>query len=173
MGIAETATRSSTTEPMLVGDACAMLNFHSPRLRRDVALISTRGDAFVESSPLRAAAARPGNFISRHRSLARSCRGDWASSPDVVELAVSLWASSLRDDGGCSGIGTPRRVSGRTGRRRTYGCGAATSRSTSTARSGRRTTSRRPTTRRRRIASGRRISSRPSADRGAGRLSSN
>tara|TARA_B100000683_G_scaffold255437_1_gene275041 strand:- start:272 stop:388 length:117 start_codon:yes stop_codon:yes gene_type:complete len=36
MGIAVTATRSSTTEPMLVGDACVMMNFHSPRLRRDV-----------------------------------------------------------------------------------------------------------------------------------------
>ena len=100
MGI--TATRSSTTEPMLVGDACVMMNFHDPRDRRD-AMVLTRADAFVESSPRRAAAARPGNFISRHRSLARSCRGDWASSPDVVELAVSLWASSLRDDGGCSG----------------------------------------------------------------------
>ena len=102
MGIAVTATRSSTTEPMLVGDACVMMELHDPRHRRDVALVSTRGDAFVESS-CAAAAARPGNFISRHRSLARSCRGDWASSPDVVELAVSLWASSLRDDGGCSG----------------------------------------------------------------------
>ena len=70
------------------------------------------------------------------------------------------------------GIGTRRRVSGRTGRRRTSGCGAATSRSTSTARSGRRTTSRRRMTRRKRIASGRRISSRRSAGRGAGRLSS-
>ena len=27
MGIAVTATRSSTTEPMLVGDACVMMNF--------------------------------------------------------------------------------------------------------------------------------------------------
>ena len=72
-----------------------------------------------------------------------------------------------------TGIETRRRVSGRTGRRRTYGCGAATSRSTSTARSGRRTTSRRRTTRRRRMASGPRISSRPSAGRGAGRRSSN
>ena len=74
MGIAVTATRSSTTEPMLVGDACVMMEFHDPR-HRDVSLVSTRGDAFVESS-CAAAAARPGNFISRHRSLARSCRGD-------------------------------------------------------------------------------------------------
>ena len=46
MGV--TATRSSTTEPMLVGDACAMLNFHSPRDRRD-AMVLTRGDAFTSS----------------------------------------------------------------------------------------------------------------------------
>ena len=97
MGV--TATRSSTTEPMLVGDACVMMEFHDPRHRRDVALVSTRGDAFVESSPLRAAAARPGNFISRHRSLARSCRGDWASSPDVVLSPVWLSESASNEGG--------------------------------------------------------------------------
>ena len=32
MGIAVTATRSSTTEPMLVGDACVMMEFHDPRI---------------------------------------------------------------------------------------------------------------------------------------------
>ena len=73
MGI--TATRSSTTEPMLVGDA------------------------FTSSC---GAARGARNLISRDRSALRSGRGLCASSPDVpddVLSAVWLWESASNEGG--------------------------------------------------------------------------
>ena len=75
MGV--TATRSSTTEPMLVGDA----------------FTSSRG-----------AARGARNLISRDLSARRSGRGDWASSPDVELSAVWLSASASNEDGGSVGV---------------------------------------------------------------------
>ena len=75
MGV--TATRSSTTEPMLVGDAFA-------------------------SSCGAARGAR--NLISRDLSARRSDRGDWASSPDVELSAVWLSASTSNEDEGSGGV---------------------------------------------------------------------
>ena len=72
MGIAVTATRSSTTEPMLVGDA------------------------FTSSC---GAARGARNLISRDLSACRSRRGDWASSPDVVLSPVWLSESASNEGG--------------------------------------------------------------------------
>ena len=99
MGIAVTATRSSTTEPMLVGDACVMMEVHDPR-HRDAALVSTRGDAFVESS-CAAAAARPGNFSPAaaefHRAVLRAGAADGSR---VIGLGVYLQGRYTDRDGG-------------------------------------------------------------------------
>ena len=70
MGV--TATRSSTTEPMLVGDA------------------------FTSSC---GAARGARNLISRDLSACRSRRGDWASSPDV-ELSAVWLSESASNEGG-------------------------------------------------------------------------
>ena len=72
MGIAVTETRSSTTEPMLVGDA------------------------FTSSC---GAARGARNLISRDLSACRSRRGDWASSPDVVLSPVWLSESASNEGG--------------------------------------------------------------------------
>ena len=72
MGIGATATRSSTTEPMLVGDA------------------------FTSSC---GAARGARNLISRDLSACRSRRGDWASSPDV-ELSAVWLSESASNEGG-------------------------------------------------------------------------
>ena len=70
MGV--TAMRSSTTEPMLVGDA------------------------FTSSC---GAARGARNLISRDLSACRSRRGDWASSPDVVLSPVWLSESASNEGG--------------------------------------------------------------------------
>ena len=74
MGV--TATRSSTTEPMLVGDA------------------------FMSSC---GAARGARNLISRDLSARRSDRGDWASSPDVVLSPVWVSAKASKDEGAGAG----------------------------------------------------------------------
>ena len=85
MGIAVTATRSSTTEPMLVGDACGddELSLFARSTRRNGL---TRGDAFVESSPLRAAELDDAGPQGAELPRPRACR--WAVPADVLRRAA-------------------------------------------------------------------------------------